>query len=155
MKEPHWNCYAGTHYTLVRVVFGNSSRRKETYCMIFLGILSFITIAVALSQFYSFNRMHRYVSDEMAKPAPTYKPKLAVILPCKGLDTGFHDNMRKLLEQDYSKDGRSHFEVVFAVATEGDPAYPALKAVCEEFPHIACRVVLAGINPIRAQKLNN
>lgn len=123
--------------------------------MIFLFVLSFITIAVAASQLYSFNRMLRYVSVEMAKSAPTYKPKLAVILPCKGLDPGFHDNVRKLLEQDYCKDGKPHFEVIFAVATESDPAYEALKAVSVECPAVPSRVVVAGINPIRAQKLNN
>lgn len=123
--------------------------------MIFLFVLSFITVAVALSQFYSFNRMCRYVAAELAKGEPSYRPKLAVILPCKGLDPGFHDNMRKLLEQDYKKDGRPNFEVIFAVATETDPAFPALKAVSDEFPLVPSRVVVAGINPIRAQKLNN
>lgn len=123
--------------------------------MFFLCVLSFITVAVTISQAYAFNRMYKYVAEEMGKPEPNYRPKLAVILPCKGLDPGFHDNMRKLLEQDYKKDGVPYFEIIFAVATDSDPAYPALKAVADEFPHVKSRVVVAGINNKRAQKLNN
>jgi len=123
--------------------------------MIFLCLFIFITIAVTASQLYAFNRMLRYVNAEMSLPAPVYKPKLAVILPCKGLDPGFHDNMRKLLTQDYHKDGKAHFEVFFAVATDSDPAYPALKAVADEFPAVPSNVIVAGIDSSRAQKLNN
>jgi ceramide glucosyltransferase len=123
--------------------------------MIFLCVLSFTTIAVAVSQLYAFKRMLNYVNREMAKPEPQYKPKLAVILPCKGLDPGFHDNIRKLLKQEYKKDGKTNFEVFFAVALDTDPAYEALKTVASEFPDIKTRIIVAGINPIRAQKLNN
>lgn len=123
--------------------------------MIFLVLLGFITIAVTFSQLYSFNRMCKYVAEELRKPAPSYLPKLAVILPCKGLDPGFSENMRKLLEQDYKKDGKAHFEVIFAVATDSDPAYAALKTVSVETPQVKSQVIVAGINSQRAQKLNN
>lgn len=123
--------------------------------MFFLFLLGFITLAVTVSQLYSFTRMCRYVEDALRKPEPTYLPKLAVILPCKGLDPGFSENMRKLLEQDYRLDGKAQFEVIFAVATSDDPAYPALLKVCEDTPSVPSRVVVAGINPQRAQKLNN
>ena len=123
--------------------------------MIFLCLLSLITIAVALSQAHSFNAMVAYVRKEMERPAPTYKPKLAVILPCKGLDPGFHDNVAKLLRQDYQKDGKPFFEVIFAVATESDPAYEALLNLAARFPEISTQVIVAGINTGRAQKLNN
>lgn len=150
MKAHAWNGPDAWHYTLGRPFISN----KQDH-MIFLCLLSFITIAVTISQFYAFNRMCKYVGTEMSKPDPVYKPKLAVILPCKGLDPGFHDNIRKLLEQDYKKDGKSNFEIIFAVAQESDPAYEALKAVADEFPAVNSRVVVAGINSSRAQKLNN
>ncbi len=123
--------------------------------MTFFILLSLITIAVTVSQFYAFNRMCRYVSKEMAEDPPSYNPKLAVILPCKGLDPGFHENVRKLLQQDYCKNGQPNFEVVFAVAQESDPAYEALKTAQNDFPGIKSKVIVAGINPKRAQKLNN
>lgn len=123
--------------------------------MFFLALLGFITLAVTLSQLYSFNRMCRYVDGELQKPEPAYRPKIAVILPCKGLDPGFHENMKKLLEQDYKLAGKTNFEVVFAVATESDPAFEALNKVCRETPHVKSQVVVAGLNPQRAQKLNN
>jgi ceramide glucosyltransferase len=123
--------------------------------MIFLCLLTFITIAVALCQLYSFNRMLAYVAAELSKPEPSWCPKLAVILPCKGLDPGFHDNMAKLLRQDYMKDGKPNFEVIFAVATESDPAYSELLKATGLFAEVPSQVVVAGIAGGRAQKLNN
>lgn len=123
--------------------------------MVFLLLLALITIAVTASQAYSFRRMHKYVSLQMNLPAPTYKPRLAVILPCKGLDHGFEENLQKLLNQDYMLEGQTNFEVVFAVAQENDPAYPVLKRVVENSDKVKCRLVVAGIDERRAQKLNN
>jgi ceramide glucosyltransferase len=123
--------------------------------MVFLCLLSLITIAVAASQFYSFRRMLAYVRAELSKATPAGRPKLSVILPCKGLDPGFHENMDKLLSQDYKKDGKVNFEVIFAVAAASDPAYQALLDVISKHPAVKAQVVVAGINAFRAQKLNN
>ncbi len=123
--------------------------------MFIVASLAFITVAVCLSQFVAFNRMYRYVQKEMAVGEPLYRPRLSVILPCKGIDHGFVDNVKKLLDQDYDIEGQPGFEVLFAVASETDPAFPILKRISEEEHRISTQVVIAGINPVRAQKLNN
>jgi ceramide glucosyltransferase len=117
-------------------------------------LLSCITLAVCLSQIVGFNRLYKYVQRQLAAGGHQYSPKAVVILPCKGLDPGFEENMAKLLEQDYVDElGNANFEVIFAVAKEDDPAYAVLSRI--QNPKVKTRVVVAGINPIRAQKINN
>lgn len=111
--------------------------------------LSAITLLVCAVQAAAYRRLHRYVTGEMSRPLGKYRPRVTVILPCKGLDPGFDENVRKLLEQDYPR-----FEVIFAVASEDDPAYRNLIELASNSP-VPAKVVVAGINPSRAQKLNN
>jgi ceramide glucosyltransferase len=81
-------------------------------------------------------------------------PPAAVILPCKGLDPGFKENMQALVAQDYPD-----LEFIFVVATTDDPAYGALNEilhhVATENPGLRCKVSIAGIRQNRAQKLTN
>lgn len=123
--------------------------------MTILTILLIITALVCISQLVAFTRMYGYVNRALAKGNPSYMPQLCVILPCKGLDPGFEDNVRKLLAQDYWQDGRPKFQVIFTVASESDPAYPLLKKISEAEQNVPCDLVVAGVNPIRAQKVNN
>ncbi len=77
-----------------------------------------------------------------------------VILPCKGLDPGFRDNVLSLMEQDYPD-----LELLFVVATADDPAYGALRVLLDELlaarPHVRTDLLVAGISQNRAQKLTN
>ncbi len=122
-----------------------------------LYLLAFITVAATIAQIVSFNRMFSYVQRELDfEPSPDYLPKVSVILPCKGLDRGFEENMVKLLDQRYiGSDGKPGFEVVFAVAQESDPAYAVLKKVCQSQTKVDTKLVVAGINQARGQKINN
>lgn len=123
--------------------------------MTVLYLLLFITLAVLISQSLSFRRMLKYVRYELSIKRPEYKPKAAVILPCKGIDPGFEENVTKLLAQDYFQAGTVRFEVVFAVATKDDEAYPILDKLSAASGQVKVKLVVAGINPSRAQKLNN
>lgn len=128
-------------------------------------ILGLITLIVALVQIVNFGRLCRYVDRALSLTGDNYSPKAAVILPCKGLDPGFKQNVLKLLKQDYGKSNGSNagFEVIFAVAQESDPAYAVLQEVAQSVCSDAgrstnlgpVRVVVAGTHPERAQKLNN
>ncbi len=76
---------------------------------------------------------------------------MAVILPCKGIDPGFRDNLQGFFDQDYP-----FLELVFSVATADDPACAEIDALIEENAGRvkACRIV-AGIENVRAQKITN
>jgi ceramide glucosyltransferase len=91
---------------------------------------------------------------KVRKATPSYHPPVALILPCKGLDPGFRENLRSLVEQDYPD-----LEFLFVVATRDDPAYGALKEILQDLaaenPNLRAKVSVAGIRQNRAQKLNN
>lgn len=107
-----------------------------------------ITILVCLVQTAAFHRLYSYVDRELARPVGDYSPKVCVILPCKGLDPGFVENIQRLLKQNYA-----NFEVIFSVASSDDPAYKALMNTRSEL--VATKTVVAGISTTRAQKINN
>ncbi len=79
-----------------------------------------------------------------------HTPKISVILPCKGIDPGFEENVRSILEQRYPD-----FEIIFVTATADDPARKSLEALLKKQPSPKARLVVAGIQPGRSQKLNN
>jgi len=108
-----------------------------------------ITVIATFLQTKAFVRLWRYVDREMARRPNGYHPYATVILPCKGLDPGFRENVQKLLDQYYPE-----FEVIFAVAAESDPAYKELVELSARASRKA-RVVVAGIDSRRAQKINN
>ncbi len=120
-------------------------------------LLCLITIIATIAQAISFRRLFNYVEKELRVTPGSYLPKVSVILPCKGLDPGFAENIRKLLRQDYKdkNTGLSNFEVIFAVAEEKDPAYAVLKEICSESKHLKTELIIAGIDSRRAQKVNN
>lgn len=121
-----------------------------------LGLIA-VTAGAAFTQAGAFRRMYCYVEEELQVTAPNYTPKVTVIMPCKGLDPGFAKNISQLLSQDYCIEGTSkrNFEVIFAVATVEDPAYSVLVDLCAKHPDVPSKVVVAGLNARRAQKINN
>jgi ceramide glucosyltransferase len=108
-----------------------------------------ITVIGCITQTAACNRLMAYVTAQMAKPLGKFTPRVTVILPCKGLDPGFNENVQKLLNQDYPT-----FDVIFAVAAEDDPAYANLVQLAAAST-IPISIVVAGINPKRSQKINN
>lgn len=117
--------------------------------MFIASVLLGITLLVCAVQFSAFRRLYNYVDREMRRQPSNYAPHATVILPCKGLDPGFNENVAKLLKQDYPR-----FEVIFAVASESDPAYANLVQLASTAT-IPVKIVVAGLNPKRAQKINN
>src|SRR5262249_18058696 len=122
--------------------------------MLMLILLGLITTAVLISQVVSFRRLYHYVESELRFAPGNYAPKVAVILPCKGLDQGFRENVQQLLAQDYAC-GKPNFEIVFTVACKDDPAYPVLAELAASPASVRIKLVVAGTNPNRAQKINN
>jgi cellulose synthase/poly-beta-1,6-N-acetylglucosamine synthase-like glycosyltransferase len=108
-----------------------------------------ITVIGCIVQTVAFNRLMTYVTNEMKTPLGKFAPHVTVVLPCKGLDPGFNENVQKLLQQDYPD-----FEVIFAVAAADDPAYANLVELAKAST-LPISIVVAGINLKRSQKINN
>src|SRR5271170_5360960 len=117
--------------------------------MLMIVLLGLLTSAICLAQLLSYRRLRTHVEQGLRHRLTTYKPRVAVILPCKGLDHDFADNVRKLLEQEYgdgTDGGQANFEVVFAVASTDDPAYGELKKLSGNACPVKTTLVVAGIN---------
>ncbi len=128
--------------------------------MIILTVI--FVIAICFYQSITYKRMYEYVNRKLSESLPPYCPPAAVILPCKGLDPDFENNLHKLLAQDYGCKTQTtginktpNFEIIFSVANINDPAYPVIAKVINENPTIKSKLIIAGIDNKRAQKLTN
>lgn len=79
-----------------------------------------------------------------------YRPKVSLIVPCKGLDPDFEANIEALFSQDYRD-----LEILLVTATVDDPAHEVLKRIIKKHPGVSARLLVAGIAPGRSQKINN
>ena len=95
-------------------------------------------------------RFRKYVLRYLNRESPQFRPPLTVIVPCKGIDPGFDKNIKSLLDQDYPD-----FEILFVTATSEEPAHARLKKVLSEHSDANARLLVAGIESARSQKLNN
>lgn len=98
-------------------------------------------------------RLKRRLPTMLCRPtAMSDCPPASVILPCKGLDPGFSENIRSLLQQDYAD-----LELLFVVATRDDPAHDAIAELLAAEHHrpARARLLVAGLGDGRAQKLTN
>jgi len=99
-------------------------------------------------------RNYRYVLLKYYKPRLWQSSPVALIVPCKGLDTDFEQNIASLLAQEYE-----NFSVFFVVAEESDPAYAALCRLKERLSG-SCkarevRILVAGRADSCSQKIHN
>ncbi|MGZ4846525.1 MAG: glycosyltransferase [Halobacteriota archaeon] len=61
---------------------------------------------------------------------PPYTPVASVIVPCKGTDHGFHENIPAFLTQDYPR-----YHTLFVVDSKDDPAYGAVDHLTRDKPN--------------------
>ena len=78
-----------------------------------------------------------------------YQPRAAIVVPCKGLDPEFEENLRPLFQQDYPD-----YELVFVTESATDPAHVILTRMIRESARPAWLLV-AGQARIRGQKVHN
>lgn len=118
------------------------------YILLAFGLLTFIlgTVPLLLSI-----RFRNYVEKAFQKPLLVYSPKVSLILPCKGIDPGFRENIDAHFNQDYPC-----YEIIFVTATEEDPAYVFLQGFLKEKrTEVLAKLIVAGISQDRGQKINN
>jgi ceramide glucosyltransferase len=111
-------------------------------------LLSFISGVFPLLLTARFRKQVKELGN-MLFPRP--RGRVTVILPCKGIDPGFRENLQAFFNQDYP-----FLELVFSVATSEDPACSEIDAMIEEnIGRVKAYRIVAGINNVRAQKITN
>ena len=86
--------------------------------------LLFLTLGI-LAVFAEVAMLYAWVSARLRnkkEKIPTYNPNTCVIVPCKGVEKNFKENVKAITNQDY-KD----YTVLFVTDTKEGPAYKVLK----------------------------
>ena len=84
----------------------------------------YIALIVILSQLlFSIQTVnnYRYILAKYKKKRSWHQLRAVLIIPCKGLDSAFHKNIKSLFNQDYE-----NYLLWFVVAEKTDPAYDQL-----------------------------
>jgi ceramide glucosyltransferase len=103
-------------------------------------------------------RYLNFFRRELDRPPTDFAPFASVVVPCRGLDQGFSENISALFRQDYPR-----YELVFAFDDATDPALAAVEGIGRDFddagtrdaPRVASRVVVAGRAEGCGQKVHN
>src|SRR5499433_372417 len=123
----------------------------DTFFSIF-GFLLFIQSAFAL---IATMRFTRYALRRRSARQTRYQPKAVVIVPCRGLEHGFEENVHAILTQDYRD-----YEVVFVTESENDPAHGVLSRLLKQSRRLSPSapttwMVVAGEAKNQGQKVHN
>jgi ceramide glucosyltransferase len=117
----------------------------------------YIALAAIVSQLLFLLQTHnnyRYALKEHKKERSWYRPRTVLIVPCKGLDSAFHENITSFFNLDYE-----NYLLWFVVADESDPSYGQL---CELKNRLEAgskakdvQVLVAGPGQSCSQKIHN
>jgi ceramide glucosyltransferase len=117
----------------------------------------YIALAAIASQLlflFQTYRNYRYAVKKYRKKRSWYRPRTVLIVPCKGLDAAFEQNITSFFEQDYD-----NYLLWFVVGDESDPAYGEL---CRLKNHLSrgskardAQVFVAGRSRTCSQKIHN
>jgi cellulose synthase/poly-beta-1,6-N-acetylglucosamine synthase-like glycosyltransferase len=112
-------------------------------------IFGFILLCQSMLAFGAVIRFARYASRPHSSSQNRYQPKAFVIVPCKGLEHDFEENIHAFFTQEYRD-----YELIFVTESESDPAYGALTQLVKQSRRAAWLVV-AGEAKGMGQKIHN
>ena len=90
-------------------------------------ILCLILLAQSLLALVSGIGLARYARRHSTGRQLEYQPKAAVLVPCRGIDLEFEENLRPLFLQNYGE-----YEIVFITENDQDPAYRVIAQMIEK-----------------------
>lgn len=116
----------------------------------FFSVLGFIVLLQSLLALGATTRWARYALRRQAARQNRYQPKAVVIVPCKGLEHDFEENIRALFVQEYRE-----YELIFVTESESDPAYAVLNKLIQYHSRRPAWLIVAGEARGRGQKVHN
>jgi cellulose synthase/poly-beta-1,6-N-acetylglucosamine synthase-like glycosyltransferase len=116
-------------------------------------IIAVVAIVAQAAFVIQMHTNHRYALAKY-KRERKYRPRTALIVPCRGLDTEFEKNIASFYAQDFE-----NYELWFVVGEESDPAYDKLlnmrKGLAAGSKASKVEVVAAGHSETCGQKNHN
>src|SRR5215510_11796345 len=119
---------------------------------IFFSIFGFLLFIQSFLALIATARFTRYALRRGAARQTRYQPKAVVIVPCRGLEQGFEENVQAILAQDYRD-----YEVIFVTDSENDPAHGVLARLLKQRRRLSppTWMVVAGEAKNQGQKVHN
>jgi len=117
----------------------------------------YIALAAIISQLFfllqTYNN-YRYAVKKYRRERSWYRPRTVLIVPCKGLDSAFQQNITSFFEQDYE-----NYLLWFVVGEKSDPAYGELCQLKDRLSQSSkaqnVQVFVAGRGQTCSQKIHN
>lgn len=111
-----------------------------------LAVLSLTEALWALRGGVRYYRLFRHAPDA---PVPSWTPPVTLIVPCRDVDHGLNDNLRAYCTLDYPD-----YRLLFVTGERDDPCVAIVERVRAEFPRLASRLLFAGHDRRRGQKVH-
>ncbi|MEM6255713.1 MAG: glycosyltransferase [Cyanobacteria bacterium P01_D01_bin.156] len=92
-----------------------------------------------------------YFHQVKQQPESTWQPTVSMIVPVKGLDEQASLNFSSLCQQTYA----APYEVIFALETEDDPAFPAIQELIQRYPKRGKLVLSDSLGLTAVGKIKN
>jgi cellulose synthase/poly-beta-1,6-N-acetylglucosamine synthase-like glycosyltransferase len=116
--------------------------------------IALVAIASQLLLLIQTYRNHRFALHKHGRNQFWYKPRTVLIVPCKGLDSAFHENITSFYNQDYED-----YLLWFVVGEKSDPAYGELCELKDKLGESSkardVQILVAGQGQSRSQKIHN
>jgi len=117
----------------------------------YIALAAIVSQLVFLAQCY---RNYRYALIKYKKRRSSYKPTALVIVPCKGLEPDFQENIASFFHQDYE-----NYILWFVVEQKSDPAYQQLCKIKDQLSK-SCKaqdvqILVAGSINDKSSKAKN
>jgi ceramide glucosyltransferase len=117
----------------------------------------YIALAAIVSQllflFQTYNN-YRFAIQKYKRERLWYRPRTVLIVPCKGLDSAFQENISSFFNLDYE-----NYLLWFVVGDESDPAHKELRKLKKQLSEGSkareVRVFVAGPSQSCSQKIHN
>jgi cellulose synthase/poly-beta-1,6-N-acetylglucosamine synthase-like glycosyltransferase len=88
-------------------------------------------------------RLRGHVRRAMRLAVGAFLPPAVMILPVRGVDEGFDENVRSILGQSYPK-----FRLLVVADDSADAAADRIRSIARESPHIPVSFVVSGPSPL-------
>ena len=122
--------------------------------MVWVHVIASVAILVQILFIIQVGHNFNYVIKKSRTVRRTRRPKTAIIVPCKGLDTTFKKNISSFYELDYKP-----YLLIFVVEDKSDAAYEPLCRIRDELlagsQAQEARILVAGVTKGCGQKLHN
>src|SRR5256885_3641746 len=105
-----------------------------------VAVLAFLASVASLVQGI---RLRGGVRRGMRLALGAFLPSVALILPVRGLDEGFDENVRALLSQAFPR-----FRLLVVADDSTDPASARIETIARDFPIVPVTQILADANPL-------